>query len=380
MSRGRATRPRHFANDCAKGIVGFVATGYATGMMLRLRAKLRLASLGVIAIVATLEIIGLYSIGRLRDSTDRVARSLSRIDQVQGLRISLERLLMPAHDFLVHGGIKEAALFKEYGTELSKRIEAARAEYAASELDEAARRLEFVQNHATTIFHLTEPVGHPIGSALMERMDEEAHLISTELDRILGVAREQAAEEIEAAARVKERMWTVMIVGGVLALLLAGAWIFPFAGRLTQRLYNLHDAVKAVSDGDLDTQLQPDGRDELGAIGAAFNQMKRDLSVARRRLVAAERLAAIGEITVTVKHEMNNPIQGILSATELLQMAPDDSALVARTSEKIRETTVRLRDIVERATHIDDDQASDYIQDIKMIRLPEKAPDTSSHE
>ncbi len=341
-------------------------------MTVRLRTKLRLASFGVVAIISTLEVIGLYSISQLEDSAHRVARQLRGIDRVQELRHTVERLVMPANDYLIHGGTDESAEFAKLSQALHHCLEAARPELNTVGFDDVTARIEHIEAYASSIFQIVNPIGDPIGSATMERMDTESRALSTKLETILDGARAQVTVELEAATLLEERVWVTMIVGWIGALLLAGAWISLFAGRLARRLVAFQRAVGEVAEHDLDTQIPTDGSDEIGQICAAFNKMTSDLNAVRQALVAAERLSAIGQVTVTVKHEMNNPLQGILSASELLRMAPDDRVLVASTAEKIQDCALRLRDVVERATHISEDRTSEYIGDIKMIRLPDR--------
>ncbi len=50
----------------------------------------------------------------------------------------------------------------------------------------------------------------------------------------------------------------------------------------------------------------------------------------RRKLVDAERLAAVAQVAVTVKHEINNPLSVILGNAELLLALTDDRDAAAR--------------------------------------------------
>ena len=83
-------------------------------------------------------------------------------------------------------------------------------------------------------------------------------------------------------------------------------------------------------------------RDELGRLGATFNQLAeslqrtieekdrvlaetnrlyRNLKVARARLGRAERLSAVGMLAAGVSHELNNPLGIILSTAGNLREA-----------------------------------------------------------
>lgn len=93
------------------------------------------------------------------------------------------------------------------------------------------------------------------------------------------------------------------------------------------------------------------------------------LAAAERDLVKVERLAAIGELTVTVHHEVNNPLMAaftelaLLRETELTQSQLESIDNVGAALERIRDIVGRLRDL-RRADR------TDYLNGITMLELP----------
>lgn len=88
-----------------------------------------------------------------------------------------------------------------------------------------------------------------------------------------------------------------------------------------------------------------------------------------QELVRAERVAAIGEMTVTLHHEINNPLMSASAEVELLLT---DSSLVGeqRTSvTAIRDSLARVRDIVKRAGGLRQAASADYLAGLRMINL-----------
>ncbi|MFC1503131.1 cache domain-containing protein [Pseudomonadota bacterium] len=70
------------------------------------------------------------------------------------------------------------------------------------------------------------------------------------------------------------------------------------------------------------------------------------LNQARSKLVASEKLAALGELTAGIAHEINNPTAVILGNVELLQLELDDDAeRVKDELEAIHEQIDRIRNI-----------------------------------
>jgi DNA-binding response OmpR family regulator len=93
------------------------------------------------------------------------------------------------------------------------------------------------------------------------------------------------------------------------------------------------------------------------------------LAAAERDLVRVERLAAIGEVTVTVHHEVNNPLMAaftelaLLRETSLTEAQLEGIDNVGAALERIRDIVGRLRDL-RRA------ERTDYLNGITMLELP----------
>jgi two-component system NtrC family sensor kinase len=100
----------------------------------------------------------------------------------------------------------------------------------------------------------------------------------------------------------------------------------------------LNNATKEVANLNLDHKVEINSRDELGNLAHSFNKMTyqlkeaneaiqnwssqlenrvkektRELEKTQSRLIMAEKMAAMGELSAMVAHEINNPLSGILS-------------------------------------------------------------------
>jgi two-component system, LuxR family, sensor kinase FixL len=107
-------------------------------------------------------------------------------------------------------------------------------------------------------------------------------------------------------------------------------------------------------------------RDAGGApvqmIGAITDiSQRRDLEELNQRLSHASRLAAMGELTASIAHEINQPMSAILSNVDAAEMLLDDSGRVDR-DERDAELRQVLRDI-----RNDDLRASEVIRHIRNL-------------
>ena len=89
-----------------------------------------------------------------------------------------------------------------------------------------------------------------------------------------------------------------------------------------------------------------------------------------QRLIKAERLAAIGEVAVTIRHEVNNALAAIVGEAGLLRaganrFSPEDRAGV----ETILEMANRIGADLKKLSTLDDAPITNYIGQEMMVNL-----------
>lgn len=98
------------------------------------------------------------------------------------------------------------------------------------------------------------------------------------------------------------------------------------------------------------------------------------LVAAEQDLVRAERLAAIGQLMVTLHHEINNPL---MSATAELELLLAKSSSADRGSlENIRNSLGRIRDVLKKVGDLSDARTTSYLKDIGMLDLGSEKPES----
>jgi signal transduction histidine kinase len=121
-------------------------------------------------------------------------------------------------------------------------------------------------------------------------------------------------------------------ISNLLALLwtgsIAAAFLFSFiiARRVTQPIEALMAGTREFGRGNYDYEIKASGRDELGALAGAFNQMRSSLKRTQAELLRRERLAAIGQMAGSIVHDLRNPLATISTAAEILNrngLAPE---------------------------------------------------------
>lgn len=148
-----------------------------------------------------------------------------------------------------------------------------------------------------------------------------------------------------------------------LAIALLGTLLAAVTGLLLSRLVvrpveDLRDGVLRVAAQDFRTTIPARGKDELGDLARAFNAMAASLRDARdeqQHQFRRDKIAALGELSLAMAHEIRNPIGVLNTAAQLLDKAAADPERQADLTRMIREETSRLngllRDFQQLARH-----------------------------
>jgi len=126
------------------------------------------------------------------------------------------------------------------------------------------------------------------------------------------------------------------------------------AQRILIPIFKLVNASKAVASGNLDATVDIKSNDELEYLADSFNQMalalkKRDEQLrefATQKIMESEKLALIGQLAANVAHELNNPLQGIVTYSHLILETTDNEDPSKASVEKIVGQATRCRDII----------------------------------
>ena len=174
-------------------------------------------------------------------------------------------------------------------------------------------------------------------------------------------------------------LFVISAVSVVLATLVAWLWV---GNMVVRRLSRLLDRIRATATGDLDTPVPEVGSDEIGELAGAVEVFRQqalevqrlnlveqlygeireayeELELMQARLVAQEKLAALGEIVAGVAHEISNPLSFVKNfaegsgslSVELFEMldgyrehlGEDDRALLDEIREELSDSLGRIQ-------------------------------------
>ena len=185
---------------------------------------------------------------------------------------------------------------------------------------------------------------------LLLQNDAIAVGLITEVDTLVNDARAEARAVTQASTQAILTGRTLLLA--ISAISVAGAVLIAwlFVGRvLLRRLGLLSDWMRRMAGGDLETQVEIGGRDEVADMAAALEifrlhalEVQRlnlvekladelqgkndelesvlgDLRMAQDQIVMREKLAALGQLTAGVAHEIRNPLNFVKNFSESSQ-------------------------------------------------------------
>ena len=223
----------------------------------------------------------------------------------------------------------------------------------------------------------------------------DVDVLVTTAEASAGAATDEASQAIFTAR------WLLLVIGGlsvVGALLIA--WLF--IGRiLLSRIEKLSNWMRRMADGDLEARVEIGGQDEVADMAAALEVFRRhalevqrlnlveklaedlqeknvelervlvDLNRAQDQIVASQKLAALGELTAGVAHEIKNPLNFVKNFSEASEdlieelsevlsesgptLSAEDQDLVKEISEDLAGNFERIRTHGARANRIVED-------------------------
>lgn len=139
----------------------------------------------------------------------------------------------------------------------------------------------------------------------------------------------------DAARRAALGMGLAVLAAGALLVLLQ----YLLVRSITRPVSRLVNVAHEIAGGHRDVRADVGGQDELQSLATALNDMTDKLAKYESELAERSRLAALGEMSARIAHEIRNPLTGLKLHLELLD---------ERVPEPEKPTVRRLLDEVAR--------------------------------
>jgi two-component system nitrogen regulation sensor histidine kinase NtrY len=128
-------------------------------------------------------------------------------------------------------------------------------------------------------------------------------------------------QELQLEQRIRNISLIIAGVGVFIGVVISGI----VAARFTRPVKTLALAATEIGQGNWGVRVETSGKDEIGKLALAFNQMTEELIGQRERLVQSERVAAWRELARRLAHELKNPLFPLQITVENLLRARESS-------------------------------------------------------
>ncbi len=151
-------------------------------------------------------------------------------------------------------------------------------------------------------------------------------------------------EEVSAPFR---RIRAGIIVLTAIALLVCLFLARMGAINIARPVIMMSKSLKEYADGNKKARVQVKGADEIRMLESSFNYMADNLEKAQKMMLQNAKLASIGQMAAGIGHEINNPLNNILSLIKLiLRSLPENNERLANDIKSLREEGQRASEII----------------------------------
>ncbi len=159
-------------------------------------------------------------------------------------------------------------------------------------------------------------------------------------------------EETDELTAARGAITRTILYAAALSLIVMVLVSQAVARRVTAPIERLVEFARGLSTPGASARASA-GPDEIGRLGAAFNEMLDRLEESQRALVRSEKLGLAGLMAAQVAHDIRNPLSSIKMQTQIvrgrLRRGSDDEASLGSVLHDIDQVESVIRDLLELA-------------------------------
>jgi DNA-binding response OmpR family regulator len=130
--------------------------------------------------------------------------------------------------------------------------------------------------------------------------------------------------------------------------------------------------IKGLDSGAHDYVTKPyDAQELMARVQSALRTkaLYDELKATREKLTEAEKLVALGQMSITLHHEINNPLQAIMLLAESMMddTPPDDAS--RESFDEIMKSCLRIQEVLKKVKNIKRIRSAPYVGETEMLDL-----------
>jgi signal transduction histidine kinase len=313
-----------------------------------IRTRLHIGYLVIFILAVCIGLAMIWAVRTWQGATDDFAYSHAQSLRAERLRGDMYRQIKEILDRLVSGDRSARQEFEALGLGLEREFSDLRSHARTDEektliqqLEEAHRRVTLLVREIFDLLargardRAVQKVERELEQVVFKRQDEDINRLRAYYE----AASERSRRQTIATGSQGELLAGIVML---LALVWGGGLLFGIQRWLVKPLQAIGRSTAVISTGELSHRIQVRSKDELGALATSINNMAQALKRIQERLLQAERLAAVGELSSYIAHNIRNPLASIRSSAQAALSEPG-------IPEEVR---ADLRSIVDTVDHL----------------------------
>ena len=183
-----------------------------------------------------------------------------------------------------------------------------------------------------------------------------AHEVAASCQRLLEIDKVLVARSTAQRSRMRAvfnlALLSLFLAGPAVGILYGMGIARRLHRSMTQISIHLQDAADGLEHEVGRVEIRPSNdlpelQQQVQLVSARIKQVVEELQQARRETLAADRLAAVGELAAGVAHELRNPLTGVKLLIQAATKRPADRPLSAQQLSAIQEQIIRMEKTIQ---------------------------------
>ena len=210
-------------------------------------------------------------------------------EMVYSLELSLNKLIMPANDYLIHGDEEERYTFEDLVADVNRQFEILEGKHYSTRIMAEERELlaslkdkyTIVISLAEKIFDIPNPTGNEEGALLMEEMDLLIDNMTKDAKELNRKARLNTLVKVEAIDAQFHRYMIIVLCILVVIIVSTGLYGLFLTKGIVIPIRRFVEYTGFVRAGNFERRLDIKTGDEIGTLAVSLNGMTQRLKASQ---------------------------------------------------------------------------------------------------